>query len=372
MKGLIKYLVFLVFPVVLVILWLSGIFHTKVPAEEVIREPRTVTGLEIGTVEVLEGTYVALVGRVVAEERVEISTRRAGYVTYVGFEEGDRVRKGQTLLRIDPAEVRSKIEEAKRRVLRAKRHYEMALARYKVAEKTYRRFASLLKEGAVTQQEFDEVEAKFLEAKAGLEAARIQVEIAEKALSSVMSEEKYTEIRAPFDGYVVKRTVDPGDMAVPGRTLMVLERDSYRVRVNVPERFLGSIRLGDRMKVRVESLGRTFFAKVVEIEPSVDPRTRTFRVEARISGGGLRSGMFARVFLPERERILVVPESALYRRWDLTGVWVVDPEGTLSLRFVRTGRRLEGKVEILSGLKEGERIVVRGLERACDGCRVGG
>ncbi len=372
MRTLVKYLVFLILPITLVIVWLSGAFHPKISAKETVPETKTITGLEIGRVEVLDRTYISLTGTIVAEERVELSTRRTGYVVYIGAKEGDRVKENQVLLRIDPVDVKARVEEAENRVRQAEEAYEAASARYRVAEKTYLRFKKLLKEGAVTRQEFDEVEARFLEAKANLESARIRVEIARKRLSSAKSEVKYAEIRAPFDGYVVERRVDRGDLAVPGEALMVVERSSYRVRVDVPEEFTGRIRLGDHIKVKVDVLGKVFSAEVIEIEPYVDPETRTFRVEARIKGKGVRSGMFARVFIPKEERIVVVPESALYRRWDFVGVWVVEEDGTLRLRFVRTGRRFEGWVEILSGLKGDERIVVRGVERACEGCRVGG
>ena len=372
MRTVLKYVVFLLMPVTLIIAWLSGAFYSKVSTGEVLPERKEVKGLEIGRVEVLEVAYLSFTGRIVAERRAEISTRRSGYVVFVGADEGDFVKKGQLLLRIDPVEVRAEVEKARDRLEQARKAYETALARYRVMEKTYTRFKRLLEEGAVTQQEFDEVEARFREAKANLESAKLQVEIAGRDLLSAESRVKYTEIRAPFDGRVVERRVDPGDTALPGKVLMVIEGPVYRVRADLPERLVGSIRAGDLIRVRVDSLGKTFTAKVVEIRPSVDPETGTFRMEASLKGNGLRSGMFAKVFIPQRTRTLVVPQTALFRRWDVTGVWVVDDEGIIRLRFVRTGRVMDGKVEILSGLKEGERIVIRGVERACDGCRVGG
>ncbi|MDQ7038639.1 MAG: efflux RND transporter periplasmic adaptor subunit [Aquificota bacterium] len=372
MKTLIRYVVFLLMPVSLIIAWLSGAFYSKVSTGEVLPERREVKGLEVGRVEVLERTYISFTGRIVADERAEISTRRSGYVVFVGADEGDLVKKGQLLLRIDPVEVRAEVEKAKSRLEQAKKVYDSALAKYRVAERTYIRFRRLLEEGAVTQQEFDEIEARFLEAKANLESAELQVEIARRDLMSAKSRVKYTEIRAPFDGYVVERNVDPGDTAFPGKVLMVVEGRVYRVRVDLPERLMGSVRTGDLIKVRVDSLGKTLTAKVVEVRPSVDPGTGTFRVEALMEGEGLKSGMFARVFLPQSTKTIVVPQTAIFRRWDVTGVWVVGDDGVIRLRFVRTGRVINGKVEILSGLKEGERIVIRGVERACDGCRVGG
>ncbi len=372
MKVVVRYVVFLLLPVTLVILWLSGSFHPKIAAEEIVQETRTVKGLELGKVEVVEVTHSVFSGRIVAEERVEVSTRMSGYVVKVYVDEGTRVRKGQVLLRIDPSGIRSRIEEAERKVLQAERAYRASLARFRVAKRTYERFEKLLIEGAVTDQEFDEVRARFEEAKENLETARLQVEIAKENLKRLRSDLRYVEIKSPIDGYVSERRVDPGDLATPGRILLVVEGRKHRVEVNLPEDYVGKVNLGDRLKVRIEALGKTVSATVVEIDPHVDPSTRTFRVEAEVKTGGIKSGMFAKVFVPEEVRTLVVPETAIYRRWDFTGVWVVGEDGTLDLRFVRTGRRFDGKVEVLTGLREGERIVVQGVERACEGCRVGG
>ena len=372
MRIVIRYVVFLLLPVTLVLLWLSGVFHPKIAAEEITPETRTVEGIEIGEVEVVEVTHSTFSGKVVAERRVEVSTRTSGYVVKVYVDEGSRVKKGQALLRIDLSDIRSMIEEAERRVIQAERAYKASLARFMVAKRTYKRFERLFKEGAVTDQEFDEVRARFEEAKANLETARIQVEIAKENLRRLRSNLRYVEIKSPIDGYVSERRVDPGDLATPGRVLLVVEAERHRVEVSLPEEYVGKVKLGDRLKVRIDALGKTFSATVVEIDPYVDPSTRTFRIEAEIKADGIRSGMFAKVFVPEEVKTIAVPETALYRKWDFTGVWVVEEDGTLDLRFVRTGRRLNGKVEVLTGLREGERIVVRGVEKACEGCRVGG
>lgn len=82
--------------------------------------------------------------------------------------------------------------------------------------------------------------------------------------------------------------------------------------------------------------------------------------------------MYGSLLIPEKVEALLVPESAIVRRFDFTGVWVVKPDNTLELRFVKLGERRGNKVEVLSGLKEGERIVIQGIEKACEGCRVGG
>jgi Membrane-fusion protein len=111
---------------------------------------------------------------------------------------------------------------------------------------------------------------------------------------------------------------------------------------------------------------------VVESGISVDPTTRTFRVKLSVPSNGLFSGKLARVLVPEDQSTLVVPQSAIVRRFDFTGVWVVREDNTFELRFVRLGDTFGDKVQVLSGLKEGERVVIQGIEKVCEGCKVGG
>ena len=373
MRGLIKYTVFLILPVALVVLWLAGVFHPRLSAKEVERPTNTVTGLKIEKVQVIDRSKVSFSGTVVASDRAEISTRTMGYVSYVGVKEGDYVKKGKLLLRIDPRDTKAQVEAAKQRLAQAEQGYQAALANFEAVKKTYERFKKLLEAKAVTQHEFDMVEAKYKAAKAQLESAKSAVKMAKEHLKAVSTNLSYTEIRAPFSGYVVSKMVDKGDIARPGYPLLILERPPYKVEVSLPERFYSKIKKGDKLEVLITSLGKRTTAQVVEKEPSVNPMTRTFRVKALIKDKNVRSGFYAKVFIEEETpKTVLVPESAVYRRWDFTGVWVVKEDGTLELRFVRLGKRLGDKVEILSGLEGNERIVVEGVERACDGCTVGG
>ena len=373
MRTAFKYLVFLVLPIAVVVLWLAGAFHPKISAKEIETERTVVKGLEIGKVQVLSRTKLSFAGTLVPSDRAEISTRVMGFISYVGVREGQFVKKGELLLRIDPRDTKAQVEAARQGVIQAQKNYKAALANFEAVKKTYERYKKLLEEKAITQHEFDMVEAKFRAAKAQLEVAKSAIEMARQKLRAVSSNLSYTEVRAPFDGYVVRKEVDLGDIARPGYPLLVMEKPPYRVQVSLPERFLGRIKVGDRIEVYIPSVRRKITAKVVEIEPSVDPSSRTFRIKAEVRGKDLRGGMFARAFVEEpTKKTLLIPRSAVYKRWDFTGVWVVKPDNTLELRFVRLGRKIGDKVEVLSGLSEGEKIVVRGLEKACEGCRIGG
>jgi len=374
MKTLVKYTVFLVIPIVFIILWLSGVFHKKIHAEEVKREVKTVSGLVIQPVRVVKEVPVEYPGTIVAGDRAEISTRVMGYVVDVKVKEGDFVKKGQTLFVIDPRDVRAQINIMRQRIAQARKNYEAAKANYDAVKKTYERFKKLLKEGAVTQQEFDQVEAQYLAAKAKLQAAKAQIKVAREAYKSALAQLSYAEVKAPFDGYVIQKMVDRGDIANPGMPLAVMETKPYKVEVSFPEKYLGEIKVGDTLEVFVEKLGRVFPAKVVEVEPAVDPLSRTFKVKALINGNRVKSGLYVKVYKLEKieEPTVLIPKKAIYKRWDFTGVWVVKPDGTLELRLVRLGREINGYYEVLAGLSPGERIVVEGIERACEGCKVGG
>ncbi|AAC06871.1 CzcB/NccB family metal efflux transporter periplasmic adaptor subunit [Aquifex aeolicus] len=374
MKTLIKYMVFLVIPIVLIIMWLAGVFHPKIHAEEVKRETKTVSGLVVEPVKVVKEVPVEYPGTIVAGDRAEISTRVMGYVVDVKVKEGDFVKKGQTLFVIDPRDVKAQINIMKQRIAQAQKNYEAAKAHYEAVKKTYERFKKLLKEGAITQHEFDQVEAQYLAAKAKLQAAKAEIRVAREAYNSAKAQLSYAEVKAPFDGYVIQKMVDRGDIANPGMPLAVLETRPYKVEVSFPEKYFGEINIGDTLEVYVEKLGRVFPAKVVEVEPAVDPVSRTFKVKALIDDNNVKSGLFVKVFKLEKieEPTVLIPEKAIYKRWDFTGVWVVKPDGTLQLRLIRLGRKLGNYYEVLAGLSPGERIVVEGIERACEGCRVGG
>ncbi len=372
MKALAKYTVFLVLPVTLVILWLAGVFHHRISAKEVEPERKVVTGLRTAEVRTLKESYISFTGTVTPSDRAEISTRTVGFVSEIRVAEGEFVRRGDLLLKIDPRDTRARIESARQQVVQAKKRYESALAHYRAVEKTYERYRSLLEEGAVTQHEFDMVEAKYRAARAQLDMAQAGVRAAEQNLKAASAQLSYAEVRAPFDSYVVRKMVDVGDLASPGTVLLILEKPPYRVEFSLPERFYGKLRKGDRVLVRIDALRRETTAEVVEIEPSVDPADRTFRVKALLKDRDVRGGFFARVYLRQEERTLLIPKSAVYRRWDLTAVWVVGEDRVLRLRFVRLGRKMGDTVEVLSGLSGNERIVVEGLERACEGCLLGG
>ncbi len=372
MKRYAKYLGF-VFVISLVVMWLAGVFEHREKTEEIKPEAKKVSGLKLATVEKTDEVYVYYTGNVVADKIADISTRIMGTVKNVKVKEGDRVRSGQLLMNIDSKDVEAQLKASNEQIRQAEEAYRAAIAQHEATKKTYERYLSLLREQAITQQEFDQIKAKYDASQASLEQAKAAIRASQFQRQAIASNLNYTSLVAPFDGYVVAKNVDVGDIAVPGTPLLIIEKPPYKFEVNLPEVYINRIKLGDSYRVYVDGLSMEINGTVVEIPPSIDPSTRTFKVKLLLDkADGLKSGMYARLLLPEKRKALLVPESSIVRRFDFTGVWVVKPDNTLELRFVKLGEKRGDKLEVLSGLKEGEKIVVEGIEKACDGCRLGG
>ncbi len=194
--------------------------------------------------------------------------------------------------------------------------------------------------------------------KSDVTAAAAGIERAEAGLRSAQVMLGYTGLTAPFNGIVTARRIDPGSMATPGIPLLTVEDDSsYRLVATVPERLAAHLRVGASVRAVIDALGADWQAEIVEIVPAADPASHTFIAKAELpEDNRIRTGLFGRLVFPtgERETILV-PDAAIWRQGSLTGVFVIH-ERTARLRMVQLGPSREGRVEVNSGLKEGERI----------------
>jgi RND family efflux transporter MFP subunit len=173
---------------------------------------------------------------------------------------------------------------------------------------------------------------------------------------------------------VLERKVEMGTLAVPGVPLLVIEDSrAYRLEAHVPESQMGDITLGMNVTVSVEALGKPeLVGTVAEIVPTADPASRTFVVKLELPPvAGLRSGMYGKVRFPKGERLaLLLPRSALVEPGQLQSVYVVEEGKVARLRLVKTGKIYDDRVEILSGLKAGDMIIVDGMDRLVDGAAV--
>lgn len=333
----------------------------------------------LGTVEIQRTTvadrYEAS-GALYGEQTAQVMSKVTGYVMELRAEAGDRVSASQILGVLDAPELEARVqaaesalEEAKQAVVQAEAGLEAARAQADVAAATFERFRSLRDRRAVTRQEFDEVDARYKAvaaarsaAEAGLARATSARSRGEAELAAARALFEYTRVRAPFDGRVLERQIDLGNLAAPGAALFVLEKDGpLRAEVSVEEAMAGRIRKGDRAEVFVAHRDEPLEGAVTEVVPRVDVLSRAFRVKVELPSGShsdLVAGSFvrARFAVGETERLLV-PRAAVVRRGQLSMVYVVEENQPAKLRLVTLGDEFGENVEVLSGLGEGDRIV---------------
>ncbi|MCC6445911.1 MAG: efflux RND transporter periplasmic adaptor subunit [Armatimonadetes bacterium] len=275
---------------------------------------------------------------------------------------------------------------AKQRLDMAQTQYDTARAQLDIARES----ESLAREGSRSeeirsaQEGLRQAQAALAQARSAASQVRIRRQEADMARSRIGQGEagvamvsatrSYAAVRAPFSGVVVSRKVDPGDMAAPGAPLLTIESDAaLRLESVVPESLMRSIRLGASVPVRIDSLGESRLeGKVAEIVPSADTASRTFIVKVTLPGmTGLRSGLFGRAYYSTGYRkAITVPLQAVRRSYDLPFVFVLDGSGTARMRLVTLGKAHPGRIEVLSGLTPGERVVTSGVEKLEDGMRV--
>jgi RND family efflux transporter MFP subunit len=326
-------------------------------------------------------------GTLRAKQTASVTSKIPGHVREVRVSAGDRVKSGETLAVLEGRDLEARMAAAKAALVEAEQAereaqagLEAAGARGDVAESTYARYQKLEAQRAVTAQEMDEVRSRTLSARADRSMAEARLARTrsgiERARADVAASEAfwaYTRIPAPFDGRVIERQVDVGNLAAPGTPLFVLEEEgALRAEVSVDESLAGRIHAGDEAAVVLAEQER-FSGRVSEVFPAVDPGSRAFQVRVDVQTGKserLAPGRFVRVEFPlgETERMLV-PESAVMRRGQLELVYVVE-EGRARLRLVTLGRTREGQVEVLSGLEDGDTVVAEPGNVAIEGARI--
>ncbi|NHZ73516.1 MAG: efflux RND transporter periplasmic adaptor subunit [Nitrospirae bacterium] len=308
----------------------------------------------VATAERFEATQeVEVFGTVEAEKTAAVSVRVMAMVTAVRVKAGDEVRKGQLLLEIDPQASEGQLSQAKGGLGQA----QAALA---MAERNYERFQALAESNAASELELDMARMQYEQSKAAVEQAQ-------GAVSSASSVAGDSRVVAPFSGRVGRKMVEVGDLAVPGRPLLVIEsKEGRRLVVSIPESLMAQAKLGygDELRIAIDSRSdlADMTGSVVEIPPGADPASHSFQVKLALEAPDLPSGATGRAFIPTDERTLIaVPDSAVLRRGGMQMVVVRTDDGFASTRVVTVGRDLPGdRVEILSGLT-GEESVLLGL-----------
>lgn len=279
-----------------------------------------------------------VVGTVRSKQRAMVEAKVSGRVVEYSATPGALVKAGDLLARLDVQEINARLDQAKAVLDQAKRDFD--------------RQKQLIASNATTRQEYDAAEARVKVATAGLSEAETML--------------SYAKVTAPFDGVVTRKLADVGDLAMPGKPLLEIEAPtSLRFEADLPEAILDRVKLGKKMPVR---LAKVIEGTVSEISPVADPVSRTFRVKLDLPPTeGLRTGQFGRVSVPAAEvKLLLVPQNAVLKRGQMELVFVAQ-NGKAALRLVKTGKVLEGRVEVLSGLEEGEQVIMSESAKLTDG-----
>jgi len=283
-------------------------------------------------------------GTVVSAHTVRVASRLSGFVDRVNVDLGDHVSRGQVLLTIDDRDVQAKVQQARSNVASAKA--ALADARF-----NYDRYRDLYKQGAASRQEYERIKRNFDTARAQLQAARA-------GLRAARAQRSYAQVHSPIAGVVTGRSVDPGDLAMPGKPLLTLQRPgNLQVHTNVRPGAFRALKQGGT--VRVVAGSDSINARVIHIGPAASAGTETHPVKLALPPDtGLASGSFVQVMVPTGERhALLVPRTAVVHRAGIPGVFIVGKDGKAHLRLVRLGQVHGERVEIAAGLHAGERFV---------------
>lgn len=299
-------------------------------------------------------------GALFPKEKTVIASEASGPVVRVLADFGDSVSLGQPLLEIDPREYQLKADSARAT-------FDQAQARLAHARADYRRGRELHREQMMSAAQFDQLSANLKIAEADAEADDKALGLARKKLSD-------TVVRAPFAGFVQTRLVSLGQYVDPGDKLYeFLAIDPMRLRAAVPERYVPLAKIGLEVSMTIDANpAKVYTGKVTRIAPALDETSRTLLVEAEVANpdGSLRPGYFAHVRVSLGQgRGLFVPYNAVARYAGVERVFVIE-DGVVHSREVTTGAQLGDQIEIVTGLKPGERIAASEIDRLADGVKV--
>ncbi len=292
-------------------------------------------------------------GTVEAINKTTVSAQTSGRITYINFDVDDFVEQGAVILRFSDIEHRSRLDQARSAL-------DAAMAQAKAAGQEFERVDKLFQNGTVAKARYDQ-------AKSALDAADAQTKSAKAAVEQAQEQLGYTVVRAPYSGLVVERHVEIGEIANPGQPLMTgFSLEQLRVRSEVPEQFAQVIRQRNVAMV-LPNNGDPIKIKKLTVFPFADPKSNTVTIRLELPQGikSVFPGMLVKTrFKVGEHEMLVVPEKALAIRGEVTGLYRVDGDN-ITLQQVRTGRRLNnGMVEILTGIRSGDKIALDPLKAA--------
>jgi RND family efflux transporter MFP subunit len=345
--------------VVALMLWLAGWFSPKMPATTAANQAQTPTinGQLVKVQLIRLPLSESAVGSIRAVHETSIGSKLLARVVEVNLKAGQKVRAGDILVRLDGADLLAKLQQAKAAVT------SLDAARAQ-AVRDEKRAAELIVANAISRSEYE---------KLGTDVRTTAAELlrAQETVKEVQATLDWATIRSPFDGTVIDKKVDVGDMVTPGQLLLTLfDPTRMQLVASVRESLTSHLQVGQNIGVRIDGLNKRCSGTVSEIVPEAQSSSRAFQV--KVTGpcpAGIYSGMFGRILIPlEDEQVLVIPRQAVVKVGQLELVQAVE-NGKAIRRAIRSGRNLgdvkhnkgqllRDRVEVLSGLREGKEVVL--------------
>ncbi|MGB8750268.1 MAG: efflux RND transporter periplasmic adaptor subunit, partial [Candidatus Sulfotelmatobacter sp.] len=332
------------------------------------------------------GRQITLSSELVPFQEIDVYAKESGYVKKLDVDYGTHVKAGQVMAILEIPELEAQLQEdqaeinnAVNQVSRAQHELYRYQAQYKALHLQYTRLNGVFESqpGIVAQQEVDDAQGKDVAAsaqvdagQAGLEAAQSQLAVTKAKLVHDQSLFDYSRITAPFSGVVTERYANLGTLVQAGTgsstqampIVRLSQDDLFRLVIPVPESYVRYIHVGDHVDVRVPSLNRTFPGKVARFSVDVREDTRTMHTEVDVENPQrvLLPGLYADadLSLDRKDDVPTVPVQALNHERDKTTVFVVNRNDELDDRTVQLGLQTANDAEIVSGLNEGDQVVV--------------
>ncbi|MGA1981841.1 MAG: efflux RND transporter periplasmic adaptor subunit [Acidobacteriaceae bacterium] len=331
---------------------------------------------------------LTVAGQFEAYQQVDLHAKVSGYIRWIKVDIGDRVHQGEVLATLEVPELEDQLQGAQADVRHTQSEIARAQSEVTSAESTYSALhaeytrlaeASRQRPGLIAEQELDDARAKDQQAaaqigvaKAALDAMQQQLGVSNATSRRFQTLSSYEQIIAPFNGVVTMRYADTGSLIQAGQdsntqtlpVVQVAQSDLLRLRMPVPEGDVPYIQQGGEVQVKVSATGRTFTGKIVRFTRSLDTNTRTMLTEVDVPNPDLTlsPGMYAEttIQLQHKNDALILPSQAVVQNGDQAFVLVLDATNHIERRDVTLGIETANRVEITSGLREGERVVAAG------------
>ncbi|OLC52305.1 MAG: hypothetical protein AUH43_00445 [Acidobacteria bacterium 13_1_40CM_65_14] len=338
--------------------------------------PRLPMSVELGAVKRADmAEHMTVVGNLIGAATVEAVPKVAGRLDSISVRLGDRVKRGQMLAKIEDRELLEQVRQAQAAYEVSAATIRQREADLRLAQTNLDRSKNLYERQLIPKQTLDDTDARYQAAAAQLDLAKAQHSQADARLDELKINVANTVITSPVNGFIGKRTLDPGAWVTPNSALLsVVDISLVRLVANIIEKDLRRISAGQRADVEVDAYpSETFRGRIARISPVLDPATRTAQIEVEIENSTfrLKPGMYARVnfTVEQRNNTLVVPANALVDVQGSRGVF--QPNGdTAKFKPVKVGLSDEKLVEVSEGLSEGERIVTTGAAALREGDKI--